>query len=222
MTHFYLYIFILSIFIISMAYNNILKGEEGFITNKTYVLLGDSILNNNAYVANGKSVENLVIERNKQTYSFAEDHSTISDIFIQVNKLPFELNNSNTYIFLSAGGNNILVHYVDQNNDITNTGVLKPMFGTYKNLIKSIQTRLPEAKICLLDIYYPNNLQYRQFHSIIKEWNSMIYDFAENPKNKIYSVIRISNYLTQNDDFSFGIEPSSIGGKKIVDLIFSV
>ena len=222
MTHFYLYIFILSIFIISMAYNNILKVEEGFITNKTYVLLGDSILNNNAYVANGKSVENLVIERNKQTYSFAEDHSTISDIFIQVNKLPFELNNSNTYIFLSAGGNNILVHYVDQNNDITNTGVLKPMFGTYKNLIKSIQTRLPEAKICLLDIYYPNNLQYRQFHSIIKEWNSMIYDFAENPKNKIYSVIRISNYLTQNDDFSFGIEPSSIGGKKIVDLIFSV
>lgn len=222
MTHFYLYIFILSIFIISMAYNNILKVEEGFITNKTYVLLGDSILNNNAYVANGKSVENLVIERNKQTYSFAEDHSTISDIFIQVNKLPIELNNSNTYIFLSAGGNNILVHYVDQNNDITNTGVLKPMFGTYKNLIKSIQTRLPEAKICLLDIYYPNNLQYRQFHSIIKEWNSMIYDFAENPKNKIYSVIRISNYLTQNDDFSFGIEPSSIGGKKIVDLIFSV
>lgn len=222
MTHFYLYIFILSIFIISMAYNNVLKLEEGFITNKTYVLLGDSILNNNAYVANGKSVENLVIERNKQTYSFAEDHSTISDIFIQVNKLPFELNNSNTYIFLSAGGNNILVHYVDQNNDITNTGVLKPMFGTYKNLIKSIQTRLPEAKICLLDIYYPNNLQYRQFHSIIKEWNSMIYDFAENPKNKIYSVIRISNYLTQNDDFSFGIEPSSIGGKKIVDLIFSV
>ena len=112
--------------------------------------------------------------------------------------------------------------YVDNNEDATNTSILKPMFGAYKNLIKSIQARLPEAKIILLDIYYPNNLQYKQFHSIIKEWNSMIYDFAENPKNNIYSVIKISSYLTQNDDFSFGIEPSSSGGKKIADLILSV
>ena len=47
----------------------------------------------------------------------------------------------------------------------------------------------------------------------------MIYDFAENPKNKIYGVIRISSHLTQNEDFSFGIEPSSSGGQKIADLI---
>jgi hypothetical protein len=136
--------------------------------------------------------------------------------------IQYKLNNPNTYIFLSAGGNNILTHYVDKNEDATDTSVLKPMFGAYKNLIKSIQARLPEAKIILLDIYYPNNLQYKQFHSIIKEWNSMIYDFAENPKNNIYSVIKISSYLTQNDDFSFGIEPSSSGGKKIADLILSV
>jgi hypothetical protein len=126
--------------------------------------MGDSILKNNSYVADGKNVEALIIERNKQIYSFAEDHSKISDIFIQVNKLPIKLNNPDTYIFLSAGGNNILSHYVDNNEDITNTSVLKPMFGAYKNLIKSIQTRLPEAKINLLDIYYPNNLQYTQFH----------------------------------------------------------
>jgi hypothetical protein len=96
------------------------------------------------------------------------------------------------------------------------------MFGAYKNLVKSIQNRLPEAKIILLDIYYPDNLTYKQFHSVIKEWNSMIYDFADNPKNNIYAVIRISNYLTQNEDFSFGIEPSSSGGKKIVDLILDI
>ena len=222
MKHFYLYIFFLSIFIILMAYWNTYNVKEGFNTNRTYVLMGDSILKNNAYVSDGKSIESLVIERNNQMYSFAEDHSTISDIFIQVNKLPIKLNNPNTYIFLSAGGNNILVHYVDKNEDATDTSVLKPMFGAYKNLIKSIQARLPEAKIVLLDIYYPNNLQYTQFHSIIKEWNNMIYDFAENTKNNIYSVIRISDYLTQNEDFSFGIEPSSSGGKKIADLILSV
>lgn len=38
-------------------------------------------------------------------------------------------------------------------------------------------------------------------------------------KNKIYGVIRISSSLTQNEDFSFGIEPSSSGGNKIAELI---
>jgi hypothetical protein len=206
-----------------MSYRNTINIIEGFNNNinRTYVLMGDSILKNNTYVSDGKSIESLIIERNNKLCSFAEDHSKISDIFMQINKLPIELNNPTTYIFLSAGGNNILVHYVDNNEDITNTSILKPMFGAYKNLIKSIQARLPKAKIVLLDIYYPNNLQYTQFHSIIKEWNNMIYDFADKPKNNIYSVIKISNYLTLDEDFSFGIEPSSSGGKKIVDLILT-
>ena len=50
----------------------------------------------------------------------------------------------------------------------------------------------------------------------------MIYDFSNNSKNNIYNVIKISNYLTKDEDFSFGIEPSSSGGKKIVDLMLSV
>ena len=87
------------------------------------------------------------------------------------------------------------------------------------NIVKRIQSRLPKAKILLLDIYYPNSLKYKQFHSIIREWNKIIYNFANNPKNNIYGVIKISAVLTQNEDFSFEIEPSSIGGKKIVDLI---
>lgn len=224
MKSFYLYIFILSIFIILMSYRNIFNSIEGFgfTNNRTYVFMGDSILKNNAYVSEETSIDSLMLDKNIQLYSFAEDHSKISDIFIQINKLPVELNNSNTSIFLSAGGNNILVHYLDNNKDVTNTKILKPMFITYKNLIKSIQTRLPEARIILLDIYYPNNLQYTQFHNIIKKWNNMVYDFADNPINNIYSVLRISNYLTNNEDFSFGIEPSSVGGKKIVDLILSV
>ena len=219
MKYFYLYIFILSIFIIGISYK---KTIEGFNSDKMYVLMGDSILKNNAYVADGKSVETLIGDRNKQIITLAEDHSKISDMFMQVNKLPIELNNSNTYIFLSAGGNNILAHYVDQNQDVTDTSILNPMFSAYKNLIKSIQTRLPNAKIVLLDIYYPDNLQYKQFHSIIKEWNEMLYEFANNKKNNIYKVIRISNYLTKKEDFSFGIEPSSSGGKKIAELIVSV
>jgi len=212
---------ILLFFIIILSFLNT-KLREGFTTNnKIFILLGDSILKNNAYVSDGKSIENLVADRNKNIHCFAEDHSKIVDVYSQINKIPYEFDSPNTFIFLSAGGNDILTHYVDQNQDITNTSVLIPMFSAYKNLIKSIQTRVPKAKIVLLDIYYPENLTYKQFHDIIKEWNNMIYDFAENPKNKIYSVIHISSHLTQKEDFSFGIEPSSSGGKKIADLILT-
>ena len=219
MKYFYLYIFLLFCFIIFMGYYNTKEGFTNTRREKTYILLCDSILKNDAYVSDGKSVENLIAERNKNIYCFAEDHSQIVDVYSQIDKIPVEFNSSNTLIFLSAGGNDILTHYVDQNEDITNTSVLKPMFSSYKNIIKTIQTKLPNAKVFLLDIYYPDNLQYKRFHSIIKEWNSMIYDFAENPKNKIYGVIRISSSLTQNEDFSFGIEPSSSGGNKIANLI---
>lgn len=220
MKYFYLYIFFLFCFIVLMSYYNTYNSVEGFTNKaKTYILLGDSILRNDAYVSDGKSVENLIVERNKNTHCFAEDHSKIVDIYSQIDKIPIELDSPNTLIFLSGGGNDILSHYVDQNQDITDTNVLKPMFSSYKNIIKTIQTRLPNSKLFLLDIYYPDNLQYKRFHSIIKEWNSMIYDFAQDSKNNIYGVIRISSSLTQNKDFSFGIEPSSSGGNKIADLI---
>lgn len=225
MKYFYLYIFFLFCFIVFMSYFNTYNRVDGFTniqSKKTYILLGDSILKNDAYVSNGKSIENLIAERNKNIYCFAEDHSKIVDIYSQINQIPIEFNSPNTLIFLSAGGNDILFHYVDQNKDITDTNVLKPMFSAYKNIIKSIQTKLPNAKLILLDIYYPDNLQYKRFHSIIKEWNSMIYNFAKKPKNNIYSVIRISSHLTQNEDFSFGIEPSSSGGEKIANLILGI
>jgi len=224
MKYFYLYIFIFC-FIVLMSYYNTYyntKLVEAFTKDtKTYILLGDSILKNDAYVSDGKSVENLVTERNKNTHSFAEDHSKIVDIYSQIDKIPHEFDSPNTFIFLSAGGNDILSHYVDQNQDITNTSVLKPMFSAYKNIVKSIQTRLPNSNITLIDIYYPENLIYKRFHSIISEWNNMIYEFAENPKNKIYSLIRVSSQLTQPEDFSFGIEPSTNGSKKISELILN-
>lgn len=221
MKHFYIFIFFI-FFILYLLFKNHIV--EGFNSNKTYILLGDSILKNDAYVKDGNSIENLLIKHNSNInlYSFAEDNSKIIDIYGQISKIPVEANNPNTYVFLSAGGNDILTHYVDRNEDITDTSVLKPMFSSYKNLIKSIFSRIPNAKIILLDIYYPDNLKYRQFYLIIKEWNNMIYDFVGKPCNNIYSIIKISNQLTQSDDFSFGIEPSTNGGKKIVNLILEI
>ena len=221
MKHFYIFILFILFILYILLQNHIV---EGFSSNKTYILLGDSILKNDAYVKNGNSIENLLIKYHSDInlYSFAEDNSKIIDIYSQISKIPIEANNPNTYVFLSAGGNDILSHYVDRNEDITNTSILKQMFSSYKNLIKSILSRIPYAQIVLLDIYYPQDLRYKKFYSIIKEWNNMIHDFVSKPSNNIYSIIKISNELNQVDDFSFGIEPSLNGGKKIVSLILSI
>jgi hypothetical protein len=194
--------------------------KESFSADKqTFILLGDSILQNSAYVSDGKSVDELIKERkNGTTFCFARDNSIIVDIYEQVGKIPNNLNNNTTTLFLSIGGNDILNHYVDKENDTTETSILKPMFSSYKKLIEYIRSRFKNANIVLLDIYYPENMKYKQYHSIIKEWNAMLYEYAN--KNN-YSLLKISNILTKPDDFSFGIEPSSAGGAKLVEAILT-
>jgi lysophospholipase L1-like esterase len=224
MEYFYLYIFILLCFIIAVSYwTTINSNIETFNADKqSFILLGDSIFQNDAYVTDGKSVDNMLIERtNGKTISLAVDHSKIVDVYEQILQIPDNLNFSSTTIFLSAGGNDILNHYVDSNNDITNRNILGTMFASYKNIIKSIKNKMSNANIVLLDIYYPENLTYKQYHPIIKEWNEMIYNYARESKNNIKGVLKISSILTKNDDFTLGIEPSSIGSQKLVDAILS-
>ncbi len=220
MDYFYLYIFLLLSFIIVVSYwttiNDIKYNLiESFNSNKqTFILLGDSILKNDAYVSDEKSVDYLLIEKtNGKTISLAIDHSKIVDVFGQINNIPDSLNDNLTTIFLSAGGNDILSYYVDNNGDSKDDKPLKPMFAAYKKLVKAIQTKVPQANIVLLDIYYPENMTYKQYHSIISEWNNMIYDYA-NSNN--YQVLKISSILTKQEDFTLGIEPSATGGAKLV------
>ena len=226
MNYFYLYIFLLVSFIIGVSYLNTYREHtyrEPFNSNKqTFVLLGDSILKNDAYVSDGKSVDDLLKERtNGKSMCLAKDHSKIVDVYSQVEKVPCDLNNNFTTVFLSAGGNDILTHYVDQENDATNTSILDPMFKSYEKLVQSVKNKLPNSNVVLLDIYYPDNLKYKQYHPVICEWNNKIYNYAKEPKNNITSVLKVSNILTKPEDFSFGIEPSSNGSNKLVETILT-
>jgi hypothetical protein len=225
MEYFYLYIFILLCFIIIISYWTTINNSniESFNSDKqTFVLLGDSILKNDAYVSDGKSIDFLLSERTDgKTIALAVDHSKIVDVYDQISNIPDTANNNLTTVFLSAGGNDILSHYVDNNNDAKSTAVLKPMFSAYKKLVKSIQNKIPNAKITLLDIYYPDNLTYKQYHSIISEWNNLIYEYAKNNKNGIIEVLKVSSILTKQEDFTFGIEPSAAGSLKLVNEIMA-
>jgi hypothetical protein len=211
-------------FILAISYYNTYTRRtiESFDSSKqTIVLLGDSILKNNAYTFNGKSVEAILEERTKgKTYCFAIDDSTINDVYNQIGNIPEKLNNSRTTIFLSIGGNNILKK-IKENNTKNDTIDLNSIFKSYVHLVQSIQSKMNKTKIILLDIYYPNDNNYRKYHNLIKEWNEIIYEYAASPKNKIDSVLRISSINRSSEDFTEGIEPSNSGGEKIADAILS-
>ena len=189
---------------------------------ETIVLLGDSILKNNSYVENGKEIDSLLTKKSdSNVFSFSEDGSTITDVYNQLEKIPLELNKKTTTIYLSIGGNDILSQYVDKITDLTNMTSLTIIFSKYVTLIESVKTRFHLCKIVLLDIYYPKSNIYRVYYLLIKKWNEMIYEYTNNTKNSIL-LLKISNILTQDNDFVFNIEPSTSGGEKIVNSILSL
>jgi hypothetical protein len=227
MDYFYLKIFGLILFIITVSYWNTYCSSfiESFSSNKSsrsIVLLGDSILKNNSYVPDGKGVDNIIEERsdknniNTELFSLAENNSKIVDVYSQINKIPLDINNKSTTIFLSSGGNDILSFYVDQHGDTSDTGFLNTMMAAYKKLVKSIQTRMDLCQIVLLDIYYPTSNQFAQYKPILEQWNGLIATYA---RENSLGLLQISKVITSKDDFTLGIEPSEKGGQKIAQLI---
>lgn len=230
MKNFYLYIFILCFVIISVSsfthYYKYYVLKEHFSNNsnninssnsKTYVLLGDSIIKNNSFVKNGKGIDDILHEKtNGNSYCYAKDNSTIVDIYSQLDSIPSDLNNKNTIVFLSVGGNDILNNYVNNDVDTKNTKVLELIFNAYKKLFESIQTKMDQTKMVLIDIYYPTSIKFSQYKPILEEWNKLISDFASSSN---LQVLKISNILTESTDFTLNIEPSETGGEKIADNI---
>lgn len=177
---------------------------------KNVVLIGDSMLNNSAYVSQGESVPDLLSKKlvgNATVYNFAKDGSTIADCYSQLNKLSFD---SNTTIFVSCGGNNIL-NSRDQNLNITN------LFSEYSQLLKSIKARLPNADLYVLNLYMPANGHYTSYKPMIDQWNKFLDD---NASSLGYKVLKTNDLLVAEDDFVYGVEPSFKGGKKLASEMF--
>ena len=202
--------------------------EEGFIqeiqnkNRKTIILLGDSILNNRSYVSPGDSVEELLKKRTTDTiYNFAQDNATIHNVVQLLNQIPEHLNNSNTTIFLSLGGNDIIHHYIKNSNcDLQSNSVLQSIFIKYEILVHMIRQKMNKSHIFLLDIYYPTNNLFQRYKPILQEWNRLLEtnNNINNINNNIH-ILKISQHLNQHQDFTNNIEPSKIGGEKIANLI---
>lgn len=194
--------------------------SQKYSKNKTIILLGDSILNNRSYVAPSDSVEELLKKKTTDfLYNFAQDDTSIENMIQQINQIPEHLNKSTTTIFLSLGGNDIIHHYIKNNNDLQDTSILQYLFMKYERVVHIIREKMNKSNLFLLDIYYPKNISFQIYKPILQEWNRLLESSNNNRNNRNIHILKINEYLTQPQDFTDNIEPSKIGGEKIANLI---
>jgi lysophospholipase L1-like esterase len=214
-----LFIIIISIIIIvGCAYFKSLK--EGLtynpVNNNNIVLIGDSVLNNSNYVPSKKSVVDILKTKitEKKVFDFAKDGATISDCYTQLDKIPIELNTTETYVFISAGGNDIL----NKRGQLTSAEIRK-IFNDYMDFLKALRVKLSSANINILNLYMPSNPRYQAYKTSIDQWNQLIKEYSSKI-GEMYNVINIDTLLTSPEDFVYDIEPSVKASQKIANVIY--
>jgi hypothetical protein len=174
------------------------------------MLLGDSILANEKYVPEGKSLSYFLkkeVGSDVEVTLFATDNYTIDDVYFQINSIPISYNSKKTSIVLSVGGNNFLTG--------TPLGVAKK---EYLFLIEHIRDRFGECKIYLVNLYLPfDPLLQKLYEKIVVEWNLFLEGVVD--KGGANGIVDISRVITEPKDLVSKIEPSVIGGEKIAGAI---
>lgn len=206
-------IIILSIGIIfTCAYSKSFK--EGLTNNNHVILMGDSILNNSNYVPSGSSVLDNLKTKISNILNTAKDGATINDLYGQLDNISVELNTTETYIFISAGGNDIL----NKTNKLTSTDITQ-LFNTYMAFLKALKAKLPSVKINIMNLYLPANPRYQSYKGSIDQWNQLITQYSTKI-GEMYNVVDLNSLLTTPADFVYDIEPSETASKKIASLIY--
>jgi hypothetical protein len=211
-----LFIILVSIFIIvgCAFFKSFKEGLTNNDNNYNIVLIGDSVLNNSNYVPSGKSVFDNLKTKTTKVFDFAKDGATINDCYSQLDKIPAELNKTDTYIFISAGGNDIL----NKRGQLTSPEVRR-LFDNYMEFISSVRTKFGSAKINVLNLYLPANPRYKSYKTSIDQWNQLIKEYSSKI-GEMYNVIELSSLLTTPEDFVYDIEPSESASQKIANVIY--
>jgi len=206
-----LIIIISLVIIFSCAYFKSFK--EGLTNNNTVILMGDSVLNNTNYVFTGNSVYYYLKKKLNNVINLAKDGATISDLYTQLDKIPVDLNNTDTYIFISAGGNDIL----NKRTELTTNEIIR-LFDTYMDFFKALRAKLGSTKINIINLYLPINPRFQSYKTSIEQWNQLINQYS-NKIGEMYNVLDLYSLLTTPEDFVYDIEPSESASNKIANLI---
>ena len=202
------------IIIFSCAYFKSMK--EGLTNNNNIVLIGDSVLNNSNYVPQGASVIDILKTKTSKVFNFSKDGATINDLYSQLDKIPQELNKSETYVFISGGGNDIL-----NKRGQLDSSEIRRLFDTYMDFVKALRERLGSVKINTLNLYLPVNPRYQSYKESIDQWNKLIKEYS-NKIGEMYNVVDMNTLITTPEDFIYDIEPSELGSKKVANAIYYV
>jgi len=207
-----LIIIVSTLIIISCAYFKSLK--EGLTNNDYIILIGDSVLNNSNYVASGKSVFDILKTKSNNVLNLAKDGATITDLYTQLDQIPIDLNKEETYIFISAGGNDIL----NKRSQLDNAEIMR-LFNSYMDFLKALRAKLPSVKINIMNLYLPVNPRYQSYKPSIDKWNQLIKQNSSKI-GEMYNVINLDSLLKTPEDFVYDIEPSEIASEKIANVIY--
>jgi len=207
-------IIIALIIIVSCAFFKSTQYREGLTNNDNIVLIGDSILNNSAYVPKNKSVADILKMKTENVFNYAKDGATLQDCYEQLDHIPEKLNTNNTYIFISIGGNDIL-----NNRGKLNSTEIRKLFDSYLSLINDIRVKFSQAKINILNLYIPTNKAFQSYKESIDQWNGLIKDYS-NKAGAMYNIIYLNTLFIEPEDFVYNIEPSEVGSKKIAEAIY--
>jgi len=192
--------------------------KEGLDQPKNLFLIGDSMLNNQLYVADGDSVYHKLRDQTKaRVHLLAKDDAVITEMYSQLHKIPPRFDNENTFVCVSAGGNNLLnmqsliytTSFKADSREETDF-----IFKEYTKFISAIKMRLPDATLLLLNLYYPPSMPHLK--PIVDYWNELLSNtFTNDSITKHIRVIEIDKDFTEPTDFVSRIEPSSEGGDKL-------
>lgn len=189
------------------------------------VLLGDSILDNAAYVPGRRpAVIDHVRSRLPAGWlatSLAVDGSVINDVYRRLDALPQDA----THLVLSAGGNDLLavVGTLPKNVETVGEGLraladVRDVFeADYRRLLESISDRRLPAGVCT--VYHPSMpdpVALREVVAALALFNDCIIGVAREFQ---FPVLDLRAICTDAADFVAQIEPSSQGGAKIAEAI---
>ncbi len=188
------------------------------------VLLGDSILDNKAYVGNGPAVIDQVKQvmgADWQATLLAVDGSRTGDVLQQIEQIP----SSATHLIISSGGNDALWNQAILQEEVSialeafqKLAALQLRFGKeYETMLNAAKKKVPSVAVCT--IYDPNfNELLRQQVSVaaLSVFNDRI---TRNAFQQGLPVIDLRSLFREKADYANPIEPSSQGGMKIAKVI---
>ena len=209
---------LLSVIVFGMYYKirNSKKIVEGISNNNNIILMGDSIFANDIYVRRGESVGDQLQDKHGNVLVVAQDNAVINDLDYQFNKIPSNLDNKNTKIIVSVGGNDLLNKYIM--SDVSKTHHVDTIFNRYTSNLNNLRNN-SNCEFILSNIYYPRSQDYTRYYDIIEIWNDKLGKYA---KNNGLKILNIDYTVDKKHYFTHDIEPSASGSSVIIDNILKL